>query len=350
MRSTARRRTGACPRRRSPSGSMCPPRRRMVRSWRRSCLADTRRTACHAHPSRRASALERDRHPRLSSSTSRRRSDQRRGRPRRMPPGSRHALSADLEARIDRALGFPTHAPHGDPIPTQPKRPQTRREALASHRAAIPTAPRAASPTEHGVCDYQDEEPQTALSRRPSPRGASRVYATTPSPFQRGACERPVMNWFKLVPSRSARRAARRHSPRHPQDRRPRGADARLRLVSGVRARRLRRTGGRGTTVEQALQRSTRDPLPKLPPRRPTIHSNRERELGIPASGILLWLGRRISATPPPGAPVAATPAPAGQTRDPHAYNRIIVVIHRGFDGERKRAAAARRRRRVEFG
>src|SRR5437763_14711024 len=26
-------------------------------------------------------------------------------------------ISEDLEARIDRALGFPTHDPHGDPIP-----------------------------------------------------------------------------------------------------------------------------------------------------------------------------------------------------------------------------------------
>jgi len=26
-------------------------------------------------------------------------------------------LSEELEARIDRALGFPTHDPHGDPIP-----------------------------------------------------------------------------------------------------------------------------------------------------------------------------------------------------------------------------------------
>ena len=28
-----------------------------------------------------------------------------------------HAISEKLEARIDRALGFPTHDPHGDPIP-----------------------------------------------------------------------------------------------------------------------------------------------------------------------------------------------------------------------------------------
>jgi DtxR family Mn-dependent transcriptional regulator len=28
-----------------------------------------------------------------------------------------HALSEELEAHIDRTLGFPTHDPHGDPIP-----------------------------------------------------------------------------------------------------------------------------------------------------------------------------------------------------------------------------------------
>ena len=28
-----------------------------------------------------------------------------------------HALSEELEAKIDRALGYPTHDPHGDPIP-----------------------------------------------------------------------------------------------------------------------------------------------------------------------------------------------------------------------------------------
>ena len=29
-----------------------------------------------------------------------------------------HVLSEELEARIDESLGFPTHDPHGDPIPT----------------------------------------------------------------------------------------------------------------------------------------------------------------------------------------------------------------------------------------
>ena len=41
-----------------------------------------------------------------------------------------HALSEELEARIDRALGFPTHDPHGDPIPN------------ASARVAAPASAR----------------------------------------------------------------------------------------------------------------------------------------------------------------------------------------------------------------
>ena len=28
-----------------------------------------------------------------------------------------HVISEELEARIDKSLGFPTHDPHGDPIP-----------------------------------------------------------------------------------------------------------------------------------------------------------------------------------------------------------------------------------------
>jgi len=57
-----------------------------------------------------------------------------------------HAISEELEARIDKALGFPTHDPHGDPIPdanlewpAKPSRPSDRR-----------TRPRAASDTPRG--------------------------------------------------------------------------------------------------------------------------------------------------------------------------------------------------------
>jgi DtxR family Mn-dependent transcriptional regulator len=56
-----------------------------------------------------------------------------------------HALSEELEAKIDEELGFPTHDPHGDPIPDRELRVQRDRdrrlaelelgEALRSHRS-----------------------------------------------------------------------------------------------------------------------------------------------------------------------------------------------------------------------
>ena len=44
-----------------------------------------------------------------------------------------HVLSDELEARIDRTLGFPTHDPHGDPIPSADLE---MREAAASRPLA----------------------------------------------------------------------------------------------------------------------------------------------------------------------------------------------------------------------
>jgi DtxR family Mn-dependent transcriptional regulator len=45
-----------------------------------------------------------------------------------------HVLSEDLEARIDRALGFPTHDPHGDPIPNaQLEWPNSRARSEAAN-------------------------------------------------------------------------------------------------------------------------------------------------------------------------------------------------------------------------
>ena len=38
-----------------------------------------------------------------------------------------HALSEELEARIDRSLGYPTHDPHGDPIPDAKLRMDSKR-------------------------------------------------------------------------------------------------------------------------------------------------------------------------------------------------------------------------------
>src|SRR5256885_16301551 len=48
-----------------------------------------------------------------------------------------HVISEELEARIDRALGFPTHDPHGDPIPDANLRwPGDRRRGARAARAA----------------------------------------------------------------------------------------------------------------------------------------------------------------------------------------------------------------------
>src|SRR5438552_4725352 len=48
-----------------------------------------------------------------------------------------HVISEELEARIDSALGFPTHDPHGDPIPDANLRwPGDRRRAARAARAA----------------------------------------------------------------------------------------------------------------------------------------------------------------------------------------------------------------------
>src|SRR3954453_10344690 len=48
-----------------------------------------------------------------------------------------HVISEELEARIDRALGFPTHDPHGDPIPdANLEWPSGRRKSAPKERAA----------------------------------------------------------------------------------------------------------------------------------------------------------------------------------------------------------------------
>jgi len=47
-----------------------------------------------------------------------------------------HVLSEELEERIDKALGFPTHDPHGDPIPdANLKWPRPTSSAGSNHRA-----------------------------------------------------------------------------------------------------------------------------------------------------------------------------------------------------------------------
>jgi DtxR family transcriptional regulator, Mn-dependent transcriptional regulator len=57
-----------------------------------------------------------------------------------------HALSEELEAKIDAELGFPTHDPHGDPIPDRELRVATARgstllDLLPGSRAAVSRVP-----------------------------------------------------------------------------------------------------------------------------------------------------------------------------------------------------------------
>jgi DtxR family Mn-dependent transcriptional regulator len=50
-----------------------------------------------------------------------------------------HVISEELEARIDRALGFPTHDPHGDPIPNANLEwPSGRRRSVREGEATRP--------------------------------------------------------------------------------------------------------------------------------------------------------------------------------------------------------------------
>jgi DtxR family Mn-dependent transcriptional regulator len=55
-----------------------------------------------------------------------------------------HALSEELEDRIDRVLGYPTHDPHGDPIP------DANLEWPAATSEDRKTSARAASATRRG--------------------------------------------------------------------------------------------------------------------------------------------------------------------------------------------------------
>jgi DtxR family Mn-dependent transcriptional regulator len=52
-----------------------------------------------------------------------------------------HVISEELETRIDRALGYPTHDPHGDPIPDANLEWPSARASSSGRR----TTPRAAS-------------------------------------------------------------------------------------------------------------------------------------------------------------------------------------------------------------
>jgi DtxR family transcriptional regulator, Mn-dependent transcriptional regulator len=87
-----------------------------------------------------------------------------------------HALSEELEARIDASLGYPTHDPHGDPIPDAELRIDTQElgslEALAEGDEAIV---RRVPDGDPGLLRYLDE-----LGLVPG----QRVRLRTAAPFQ----------------------------------------------------------------------------------------------------------------------------------------------------------------------
>src|ERR671936_1091135 len=63
-----------------------------------------------------------------------------------------HVISEELEARIDRALGYPTHDPHGDPIPDAELRwPAAKRPVRASGQGDVARGNREVPPTNHAA-------------------------------------------------------------------------------------------------------------------------------------------------------------------------------------------------------
>ena len=103
---------------RGSSRSRPPRRARWSRSSRRSSSPSTRPTAAsRLTPAGEQVALEVIRHHRLLelylAETLGLHVDDVHDEADRLE----HVLSEELEARIDKALGFPTHDPHGDPIP-----------------------------------------------------------------------------------------------------------------------------------------------------------------------------------------------------------------------------------------
>ena len=86
-----------------------------------------------------------------------------------------HALSEEVEARIDASLGYPTHDPHGDPIPDANLRlaaSDRRRSAWSPARrrrsAASRTARRGCCATSPSSGSY----PEAACVRESAPFAA----------------------------------------------------------------------------------------------------------------------------------------------------------------------------------
>ena len=106
-----------------------------------------------------------------------------------------HALSEELEAKIDAELGFPTHDPHGDPIPDRELRlvpgagerlrgPRARRARLGlASRTATPTS--SATSTSWGSSRGRRSRSwsgRPSPGRSPSARAAARTRSRAGSP------------------------------------------------------------------------------------------------------------------------------------------------------------------------
>ena len=92
-----------------------------------------------------------------------------------------HALSEELEARIDKALGFPTHDPHGDPIPNAnlewPKEAAVARRGVAGSAEHGPAgAPRAARGRRSRALPGGSRRPGVSGVRRRSARGRKHLF------------------------------------------------------------------------------------------------------------------------------------------------------------------------------
>ena len=98
-----------------------------------------------------------------------------------------HVLSEELEERIDRALGFPTHDPHGDPIPNANLEWPTAKRGLAAAEEPALERLRAARSRVNGV----DRRSGAAVAaprragRRSSARSRLRARPRARSPRRR---------------------------------------------------------------------------------------------------------------------------------------------------------------------
>ena len=126
-----------------------------------------------------------------------------------------HALSEELEGRIDAALGFPTHDPHGDPIPSRElELPAVEDRTLASLEPGERT-------TVTRVPDRDTEPaplPHLALARSGRRGGAARGRAV------RWAADDPRRQDRARGLARARLAHSRRLSPAHLRSRRRKAA------------------------------------------------------------------------------------------------------------------------------